>query len=130
MPFRLFPGLSSGKSPLCSLWPQTINSNTNKQTSFSQTTGGPFSFFPGSCTILSSQVQLRETIRDVKTLHNENLVAVAQKKYVYIYDNQGAEVREAKVSNTNLTGDFNMDRMPRFPCFSCKDGSGCLSASS
>lgn len=39
-------------------------------------------------------MQLRETIRDVKTLHNENLVAVAQKKYVYIYDNQGAEVRE------------------------------------
>ena len=38
------------------------------------------------------QVQLRETIRDVKTLHNQNLVAVAQKKYVYIYDNQGAEV--------------------------------------
>ncbi|CAM9384718.1 unnamed protein product [Scytosiphon promiscuus] len=38
------------------------------------------------------EVQLRETIRDVKTLHNENLVAVAQKKYVYIYDNQGAEV--------------------------------------
>lgn len=37
-------------------------------------------------------MQLQETIRDVKTLHNENLVAVAQKKYVYIYDNQGAEV--------------------------------------
>ncbi|CAN0561922.1 unnamed protein product [Laminaria digitata] len=42
--------------------------------------------------VLPLQVQLRETIRDVKTLHNENLVAVAQKKYVYIYDNQGAEV--------------------------------------
>lgn len=41
---------------------------------------------------VSQQVQLQETIRDVKTLHNENLVAVAQKKYVYIYDNQGAEV--------------------------------------
>ncbi|CAM9797492.1 unnamed protein product [Ascophyllum nodosum] len=38
------------------------------------------------------EVQLRETIRDVKTLHNENLVAVAQRKYAYIYDNQGAEV--------------------------------------
>lgn len=38
------------------------------------------------------KLQLRETIRDVKTLHNENLVAVAQKKYAYIYDNQGAEV--------------------------------------
>ncbi|CAM9789891.1 unnamed protein product [Ectocarpus sp. 12 AP-2014] len=41
---------------------------------------------------IQMEVQLRETIRDVKTLHNENLVAVAQKKYVYIYDNQGAEV--------------------------------------
>ena len=49
------------------------------------------------------QVQLRETIRDVKTLHNQNLVAVAQKKYVYIYDNQGAEARRRgpiKPSNT------------------------------
>ncbi|CAN0029772.1 unnamed protein product, partial [Sphacelaria rigidula] len=38
------------------------------------------------------EIQLGETIRDVKTLHNENLVAVAQKKYVYIYDSSGAEV--------------------------------------
>ncbi|CAM9805883.1 unnamed protein product, partial [Discosporangium mesarthrocarpum] len=38
------------------------------------------------------EVQLGDTIRDVKALHNENLVAVAQKKYVYIYDSQGAEV--------------------------------------
>lgn len=45
------------------------------------------------------QVQLQETIRDVKTLHNQNLVAVAQKKYVYIYDNQGAEVRRRGPSN-------------------------------
>lgn len=44
-------------------------------------------------------MQLRETIRDVKALHNENLVAVAQKKYVYIYDNQGAEVGKAKANN-------------------------------
>lgn len=40
-----------------------------------------------------SQIQLGETIRDVKTLHNENFVAVAQKKYTYIYDNHGAEAR-------------------------------------
>lgn len=38
------------------------------------------------------EVQLGETIRDVCCLHNEGFVAVAQRKYVYMYDSQGAEV--------------------------------------
>ncbi|KAH9893713.1 BING4CT domain-containing protein [Xylariomycetidae sp. FL2044] len=41
---------------------------------------------------LGCELQLGETIRDVKWLHNRNFFAVAQKKYVYIYDSQGVEI--------------------------------------
>ncbi|KAJ2875878.1 putative U3 small nucleolar RNA-associated protein 7 [Coemansia aciculifera] len=41
---------------------------------------------------LGAEFHVRETIRDVCWLHNENLFAVAQKKYAYIYDHSGAEV--------------------------------------
>lgn len=42
-------------------------------------------------------VQVKETIRDVKLLHNEQFFAAAQKKYVYIYDKRGLEVHCLKV---------------------------------
>jgi U3 small nucleolar RNA-associated protein 7 len=38
------------------------------------------------------EVDVGDVIHDVKALHNENMVAVAQRKYVYIYDSTGAEV--------------------------------------
>lgn len=41
---------------------------------------------------LVTEVQVRETTRDVKFLHNETFFAAAQKKYVYIYDKRGLEV--------------------------------------
>ncbi len=42
-------------------------------------------------------MQVRETVRDVKFLHNEQFFAAAQRKYVYIYDKRGLEVHCLKV---------------------------------
>ena len=41
---------------------------------------------------LEFEINVRETVRDVVYLHNHTMVAAAQRKYVYIYDNTGAEV--------------------------------------
>lgn len=41
---------------------------------------------------LGCELQLGETVRDVRWLHNNQYFAVAQKKYVYIYDRNGVEI--------------------------------------
>ncbi|KAI9852423.1 MAG: Small subunit (SSU) processome component [Thelocarpon superellum] len=41
---------------------------------------------------LKSELQLGETVRDARWLHNDQYYAVAQKKYVYIYDHAGVEL--------------------------------------
>ncbi|WQF81689.1 Putative WD repeat-containing protein WDR46/Utp7 [Colletotrichum destructivum] len=41
---------------------------------------------------LGCEIQVGETIRDVRWLHNNQFFAVAQKKYVYIYDHNGVEI--------------------------------------
>jgi U3 small nucleolar RNA-associated protein 7 len=41
---------------------------------------------------LGCELQLGETVRDARWLHNNQFFAVAQKKYVYIYDRQGVEI--------------------------------------
>ncbi|KAF2839501.1 BING4CT-domain-containing protein [Patellaria atrata CBS 101060] len=43
---------------------------------------------------LGCELQLGETVRDTKWLQNHQLFAVAQKKYVYIYDKQGVEMHK------------------------------------
>ena len=53
---------------------------------------------------LGCELQLRETIRDAKWLHNDQYFAVAQKKYVYIYDRAGVELHCLKkhIEVTNM----------------------------
>ncbi|ORY32070.1 WD40-repeat-containing domain protein [Naematelia encephala] len=53
---------------------------------------------------LHSEIQLRETVRDIKFLHSEAFYAVAQKKYVFIYDQDGVEIHKLKqhIDVTNL----------------------------
>ena len=41
---------------------------------------------------LECELHLKETVRDVCFLHTENMFAVAQKKYCYIYDSAGVEL--------------------------------------
>ena len=41
---------------------------------------------------LGCELQLQETVRDAKWLHNDQYFAVAQKKYMYIYDHAGVEL--------------------------------------
>ncbi|KAI8662921.1 BING4CT domain-containing protein [Fusarium sp. Ph1] len=45
---------------------------------------------------LGCEIQLGETVRDVKWLHNNQYFAVAQKKYVYIYDRNGVELHSLR----------------------------------
>ena len=41
---------------------------------------------------LGCELQLGETVRDAKWLHNDQFFAVAQKRNVYIYDHRGVEI--------------------------------------
>jgi hypothetical protein len=53
---------------------------------------------------LGCELQLGETVRDARWLHNNQLFAVAQKKYVYIYDRAGVEIHCLKkhIEVTNM----------------------------
>ncbi|KAG5983692.1 hypothetical protein E4U55_007441 [Claviceps digitariae] len=48
---------------------------------------------------LGCEIQLGETVRDIKWLHNNQYFAVAQKKYVYIYDRNGVELHNLRKHN-------------------------------
>ncbi|GAA6043359.1 hypothetical protein JCM8097_008049 [Rhodosporidiobolus ruineniae] len=45
---------------------------------------------------LHSELHLRETVRDICFLHDESFTAVAQKRFVYIYDKSGLEVHQLR----------------------------------
>ncbi|WWC69741.1 uncharacterized protein I206_103684 [Kwoniella pini CBS 10737] len=45
---------------------------------------------------LHSEIQLKESVRDIKFLHSEDFYAVAQKRYVFIYDQNGVELHKLK----------------------------------
>ncbi|WFC98556.1 putative U3 small nucleolar RNA-associated protein 7 [Malassezia yamatoensis] len=45
---------------------------------------------------LSCEIQVQETVRDVRWLHDHSFFAAAQKKYTYIYDQNGIEIHRLK----------------------------------
>lgn len=53
---------------------------------------------------LGCELQLGETVRDARWLHNNQMFAVAQKKYVYIYDSAGVEIHclQKHIEVTNM----------------------------
>ena len=55
---------------------------------------------------LKCEFNVKETIRDIKFLLDENLYALAQKKSVFIYDLNGIEVHRLKNHNEPLFLDF------------------------
>lgn len=57
---------------------------------------------------LGCELQLGETVRDAKWLHNNQFFAVAQKKNVYIYDHHGVEIH-------NLDQHIEVDFMEFLP---------------
>lgn len=44
----------------------------------------------------SCEMKLKETVRCVQAFHNNNLFAVSQKKCVFVYDSQGAELHKMR----------------------------------
>lgn len=54
--------------------------------------------------VLGCELQLQQTVRDAKWLHNNQYFAVAQKKYVYIYDSAGVELHclQKHIEVTNM----------------------------
>ncbi|TIC12965.1 BING4CT-domain-containing protein [Wallemia mellicola] len=61
--------------------------------SFTNQVGKVASFDP-TLGRLNCEINLNELCTDITYLHNSSMMAVAQKKYVYIYDNQGIELHK------------------------------------
>lgn len=55
---------------------------------------------------IGCELQLKETVRDAKWLHNELYFAVAQKKHTYIYDHAGVEIHCLKKYTEVLNLEF------------------------
>ena len=55
-------------------------------------------------------LQVKETTRDVKFLHNEMFFAAAQRKYVYVYDKRGIEIHCMKVGPLS---EFEILKIPK-----------------
>ena len=74
------------------LGPYTVDYSRNGRTLLLAGKKGHVSTIDWRAGSLGCEVQLGETIRDAKWLHNNQYFALAQKKYVYIYDQDGVEL--------------------------------------
>ncbi|GAA5846332.1 hypothetical protein JCM11251_004057 [Rhodosporidiobolus azoricus] len=57
---------------------------------------GHVAVFDVQSSTLHSELHLNETVRDICFLHDESFTAVAQKRFVYIYDKSGLEVHQLR----------------------------------
>ncbi|KAF4585818.1 small nucleolar ribonucleoprotein complex subunit [Ophiocordyceps camponoti-floridani] len=71
---------------------------------------------------LTCELQLQETVRDVRWLHNNQYFAVAQKRHVYIYDRQGVELHCLR----KFTDISNMEFLPYHFLLATTGAAGCL----
>jgi hypothetical protein len=74
---------------------------------------------------LVTELQVKETTRDVQFLHNESFFAAAQKKYVYVYDKRGIEVHCLKVRK-RLRNKVRFSRVFLWSAFICRRKVGVL----
>lgn len=92
--FELQLGGTPGGTP--SLGPYRIDYTRNGRHLLLGGRKGHLAAFDWQTGKLSCEIQVRETLRDVCWLHDQSFFAAAQKKYAYIYDQNGIEIHRLK----------------------------------
>ncbi|KAI3628013.1 putative U3 small nucleolar RNA-associated protein 7 [Malassezia furfur] len=92
--FELHLGGGRGGTP--SLGPYRLDYTRNGRHLLLGGRKGHLAAFDWQSGKLSCEIQVRETVRDVCWLHDQSFFAAAQKKYTYIYDQNGLEIHRLK----------------------------------
>ncbi|KAG5440162.1 hypothetical protein PCANB_001731 [Pneumocystis canis] len=107
---------------LCTFGPYTFDYTRNGNFILIAGKKGHIGTFDWRIGKLNTEFHLRESVRNAKWLHNEKLFVVAQKKYVYMYDNTGLEVHCLK----NHVDVYSMEFLPYHFLLATIGGSGYL----